>query len=80
MKKTDVALYMLLDALGGSEGLANIFTAMPNSEQIPPALGQLGAGETKTGAVNCKQLYLPVRAYLLLVSLSHLLQPRHLLH
>ncbi|KAJ8595423.1 hypothetical protein M405DRAFT_355292 [Rhizopogon salebrosus TDB-379] len=47
-KKTNVAMYMLPDALGGSEGLANRFTAL----QIPPAPGQLGAGETKTGAVN----------------------------
>jgi hypothetical protein len=67
MKKTDVALYMLLDTLGGSEGLANRFTVVTNSEQILPAPGQLCAGETKTGAVHCKQLSLLVRAYLLLV-------------
>jgi hypothetical protein len=66
-KKTNIAMYMLLDALGGSEGLTNIFTAVLNSEQIPPALGQLGADETKTGEVHCKQLSLSVRAYLLLV-------------
>jgi hypothetical protein len=58
-------------ALGGSEGLANRFTALPNSEQIPPAPVQLGVGGTKTGAVNCKQLYLPVRAYLLLLHWHH---------
>ncbi|KAJ8594410.1 hypothetical protein M405DRAFT_858159 [Rhizopogon salebrosus TDB-379] len=51
-KKTNIAMYMLLDALGGSEGLTNIFTAVLNSEQIPPALGQLGADETKTGEVH----------------------------
>jgi hypothetical protein len=42
-KKTDVAMYMLLE---GSKGLANIFSAVPNSEQIMRAPGQLGSGET----------------------------------
>jgi hypothetical protein len=62
-KKTGVSMMcMLLDALGGSEGLANRFSAVPDSEQITPAPGQSGAGETKTGGMNCKQLSLPVRA------------------
>jgi hypothetical protein len=55
-------MYMLLDALGGGEGLANRFRAVPNLEQIMPAPGQSSAGETKTGWMNCKQLSLPVRA------------------
>ncbi|KAJ8584586.1 hypothetical protein M405DRAFT_845080 [Rhizopogon salebrosus TDB-379] len=38
------------------------FSAVPNSEQIPPAPGQLGAGETKTGAMNLSRLLAVVPA------------------
>ncbi|KAJ8596108.1 hypothetical protein M405DRAFT_232751 [Rhizopogon salebrosus TDB-379] len=56
-KKTGIAMmHMLLDALGDNEGLANRFSAVPNSEQIAPSPGQLGVGETKTRWINCKQL------------------------
>jgi hypothetical protein len=56
-KKTGTAMmHMLLGALGGTEGLANRFSAVPNSEQITPSPGQLGVGETKTRWMNCKQL------------------------
>jgi hypothetical protein len=49
MKKTGVAMmYMLLNAPGGGKGLANRFSALPNSEQIVSPPGQLGEGETKT--------------------------------
>jgi hypothetical protein len=46
-KKTGIAV-MHIDALGGNEGLANRFSAVPHSEQITPSPGQLGVGETKT--------------------------------
>ncbi|KAJ8596119.1 hypothetical protein M405DRAFT_233002 [Rhizopogon salebrosus TDB-379] len=50
-KKTGIAM-MHIDALGGNEGLANRFSAVPNSEQITPSPGQLGVGETKTRWMN----------------------------
>ena len=52
-KKTGIAMmHMLLDALGGNEGLG----VVQNSEQITPSPGQLGVGETETRWTNCKQL------------------------
>ncbi|KAJ8596117.1 hypothetical protein M405DRAFT_232973 [Rhizopogon salebrosus TDB-379] len=52
-KKTGIAtIHMLLDTLGGNEGLANRLSAVPNSEQITPSPGQLGVGETKTRWMN----------------------------
>jgi len=76
-KKTGIVMmHMLLDALGGNEGLTNRFSAVPNSEQITPSPGQLGVGETKTRWMNCKQLSVHPFACLIATPIAAMTSPQ----